>query len=74
MIVCDIAEPFTLNDRPTLLFAVQVNFTVVPSTAAIETGLTRKTMKKYEYTTVNKLKNKCMDTCTCIYNHINKQI
>ena len=45
--LCDVADvSFTLYVIVSVLFAVQVNSTVVPLTAAIETGLTRKTMQK----------------------------
>ena len=49
IILCDVAdESFTLYVIVSVLFAVQVNFTVVPSTAATETGLTRKTMQEMD--------------------------
>ena len=38
----------TLYVIVSVLFAVQVNSTVVPSTAATETGLTRKTIKEMD--------------------------
>ena len=42
--LCNTAdESFTLYVTVSVLFAVQVNSTVVPSTAATETGLTKKT-------------------------------
>ena len=45
--VCDVAGvPLTLYIIVSVLFAVQVNSTVVPSTAATETGLTRKTIQE----------------------------
>ena len=40
---------FTLYVIVSVLFAVQVNSTVVPSTAATETGLTRKTMQEIDF-------------------------
>ena len=43
--LCDVDDvSFTLYVIVSVLFAVQVNSTVVPSTAATETGLTRKTI------------------------------
>ena len=43
--LCDAADvSFTLYIIVSVLFAVQVNSTVVPSTAVIETGSTRKTI------------------------------
>ena len=45
--LCDVADvSFTLYTIASVLFAVQVNSTVVPSTAATETGSTRKTIKE----------------------------
>ena len=45
--LCDVAVvSFTLYVIVSVLFTVQVNSTVVLSTAAIETGLTRKTVQE----------------------------
>ena len=45
--LCNIADvSFTLYVIVSVLLAVQVNFTIVPSIAVTETGLTRKTMKE----------------------------
>ena len=45
--LCDVADvSFTLYVIVSVLFAVQVNSTVVPLTAAIKTGSTRKTIKE----------------------------
>ena len=47
--LCDVAdESFTLYTIISVLFAVQVNSTVVPSTAATETGSTRKTIQEMD--------------------------
>ena len=47
--LCDVADvSFTLYVISSVLFAVQVNSTVVPSTAAIETGSTRKTIQEMD--------------------------
>ena len=43
---------FTLYVIVSVLFAVQVNSTVVPSTAATETGSTRKTIQNWMYIAV----------------------
>ena len=51
--LCDVADvSFTLYVIISVLFAVQVNSTVVPSTALIETGLTRKTEMKIRIQTL----------------------
>ena len=44
----DATVPLTLYDISSTFSAVQVNSTVVPSTAVIETGLTRKTIQKMD--------------------------
>ena len=46
--VSDVVVSFTLNIIVSVLFAVQVNSTVVPSTAATETGSTRKTIQEMD--------------------------
>ena len=47
--LCDVADDsFTLYVIVSVFFAVQVNSTVVPSIAATETGLTRKTKQEMD--------------------------
>ena len=45
----DAGVSFTLYTIASVLLAVQVNSTVVPSTAATETGSTRKTIKEIDF-------------------------